>query len=232
MALGPSWRHKTRWLHRLVSRYGLGGRILNVACGEGSLLASLDTPQNELHGVDRSMPALLLARRRCPRASFVRGDITENTTGLRPGSFDVVICANALEEMGNDEAALRNMAALLRPGGHLLLVVPHGQHYWSVHDEYARNLRRYEADRLTEQASAAGLLIRLCMPWGYPFYTAYYRLALTRSGGHGELYTPRSGLKRAAASCLFWLLQLDDLWRGTQRGRILFLVAQRPEDTP
>ena len=38
--------------------------------------------------------------------------------------FDTVVCANVLEHVEDDDAALRQIFALLEPGGRVVLVVP------------------------------------------------------------------------------------------------------------
>lgn len=107
----------------LASR--LGGaepsrRILDLACGEGHLLALLDergfTP---LWGLDRSEDELAVARRRVgPAVELVHADA--RSMPLPTGGFDVVLCHMALMLIAPAEAVLDEIARILRFGGELV----------------------------------------------------------------------------------------------------------------
>src|SRR3954464_6712780 len=51
------------------------------------------------------------------------GDANE-ITKFEPASFDCVYSSHCLEHMRNPPASLRNWWSLVKPGGHLFLIVP------------------------------------------------------------------------------------------------------------
>src|SRR5260221_5531267 len=55
-------------------------------------------------------------------------DITKPHTS---GSFDLVTCISVLEHIADHQAAVRNMLALVRPGGHLVISCPFNEHRYS-----------------------------------------------------------------------------------------------------
>ncbi|GAF92163.1 unnamed protein product, partial [marine sediment metagenome] len=64
------------------------------------------------------------------------------------GQFESVVCVNVLEHIDNQEAALHNMFDILRPGGHLVLLVPRGKKLFGSLDQLVGHVRRYEPDEL------------------------------------------------------------------------------------
>jgi SAM-dependent methyltransferase len=102
-------------------------RILELACGGGGLAAWMaDRTAGEVVGVDFSDRQLAHARRwvtkgQRPNLRFVKHDIM-HLADLRLGPFDAAICLDAACYLPDRGAALRQIAACLRPGARLLLV--------------------------------------------------------------------------------------------------------------
>jgi SAM-dependent methyltransferase len=97
-----------------------GGRILDVGCGRGVLLAELADRGFEVHGVERSAAAALGAD---PRARIrIAPDLA--AAGYPPDFFDAVFVWHVLEHLREPIAAVREMHRILRPGGKLVVAVP------------------------------------------------------------------------------------------------------------
>jgi SAM-dependent methyltransferase len=76
-----------------------------------------------------------------------------------PGEWDFVLCQNVLEHIPDDGAALKAMAAALRPGGRLTVLVPaHPRLYGSLDAAYGHE-RRYDRARLRAAVERAGLQV-------------------------------------------------------------------------
>lgn len=99
-----------------------GGSVADVGCGTGDLLALLaeSCPSVRLHGYETSPGALREAAATCPRAQFSTLDITVETAG----PHDVVFCLEVLEHLPDPDTALKNLLAMILPGGSLVLSVP------------------------------------------------------------------------------------------------------------
>ena len=79
--------------------------------------------------------------------------------------YDVAVCLQVLEHVPNPGAALRESHRILRPGGHLILSVPHLSR---LHDE-PHDYYRYTNHGLTYLAKQAGFCVEKVIPYGSVF---------------------------------------------------------------
>jgi SAM-dependent methyltransferase len=130
LVAAPGWK---RWLdvqapYRWNLRRQRLGRTLDIGCGIGRNLASLDEGSV---GVDHNATSVQVARERGLTALTV----TEwETSELRvPGSFDGLLVAHVIEHMDRQTAEdmLRSYVPYLRSGGRALLICPQERGYAS-----------------------------------------------------------------------------------------------------
>ncbi len=143
----------TRVLERFEKRRDL--RILDIGFGTGAMLTFLSR-YGDVVGMDLSQEAIRFARTRCDRPMMVG-----NVLGvpLRSGSVDLVTAFDIIEHVDDDDDALRELARVCRPGGHVLLTVPAFQFLWGNQDVISHHRRRYTLGRLRAQVEAAGFRI-------------------------------------------------------------------------
>ena len=162
-----------RWL---VDRFAhaVGRRVLEIGAGFGNVTRHLvekdpRAPQRELviasdvdpvaveylKGVFRENPAVRVASYQFPLAPAALEEI-------RAQSVDTIVCCNVLEHIENDARTLTDMAAILAPGGRLVLLVPALQRLYGTLDEHLRHFRRYEKKQLEDKLTAAGFAIEDC----------------------------------------------------------------------
>lgn len=115
-----------RMLHQLF-RYRRSGKLLDVGCGEGQLL-EMTQKHFQSTGVDISPQMTHLARIRVPDAEVVTGPVAE--VGLEESSFDIATMISYLEHEWHPVDALAAVHRSLKPGGHLLIKVPHHGSLW------------------------------------------------------------------------------------------------------
>jgi SAM-dependent methyltransferase len=211
----------------LVARYARrGGSLLDVGCGSGTLLAGAArvVEFGRLCGLDLSELPLVQARRACPAASFVVGDICQAPLSER---FELITCMMTLDLVPDEARASEHVASMLTPGGHLIVVVQHLEKYRSALDE-RYGVRRHDRDSLRLQFERHGLREVESFNWGWPLFDVYYRL-LDKSGA--GVVAPRnapSPLRRLASQGVYAALRVDDLFMRFGRGRVLFGVFQKP----
>ncbi|MGB9456535.1 MAG: class I SAM-dependent methyltransferase [Bryobacteraceae bacterium] len=102
------------WLHRLPP----AAHILDVCCGTGSLAAQLTARGHRVTGLDISREMLAYARADAPAAEFFVADAASfHLPGVCDAAVSTFDSLNHLLEPAALEAAFRNIAAALRPGG-------------------------------------------------------------------------------------------------------------------
>jgi 2-polyprenyl-3-methyl-5-hydroxy-6-metoxy-1,4-benzoquinol methylase len=89
----------------------------------------------------------------------VRREALPDAPSLAGETFDLVVCDNVLEHIGDEAGALSVMVAALRPGGHLVLVVPAGPRLFGALDDAYGHWRRYGEADVRQVVGAAGLRI-------------------------------------------------------------------------
>ena len=102
----------------------LGGRILDVATGNGSFIGFLrhyGAPESTVTAVDTSPNAL-----RTVAGAFRENDVfpvqaSGETLCFPDGTFDAVAVANSIHHFGDPAAILGEMIRVLRPGGLFIL---------------------------------------------------------------------------------------------------------------
>jgi SAM-dependent methyltransferase len=181
-ALSQTWwsvRLYAEVVRRLLRRTG-GRRMLEVGCGFGFILARLED-EFETFGVDASAHAIEQCRRVAPRSRCVVADIEQGFPSSRcevelrtTGSFDLVLARYVLEHLRAPQRVMRDLAALLRPGGLFLFAVPNteslgarwkGRDWYALQDPTHCSLLAPEAWRAA--ARAAGLAIKREFSDGY-----------------------------------------------------------------
>jgi SAM-dependent methyltransferase len=100
-----------------------GGRAVDLGCGTGLHTVLLAQRFHEVLAVDVSEPMLALARQKRPRSNvrYQHRDLRDVTPG-RDGTFDCVLSAYTLHHVPNFDVALRQIRALARAGGTVILV--------------------------------------------------------------------------------------------------------------
>jgi ubiquinone/menaquinone biosynthesis C-methylase UbiE len=96
---------------------GPATRLLEAGCGTGLVLERLRSHGAELFGIDLSAGMLVLARQRGHRVAHA--SITH--LPFADGSFDVACSFKVLAHVPDIEAAIRELARVVRPGGTLVL---------------------------------------------------------------------------------------------------------------
>lgn len=136
------------------------GDVAEVGAGIGTFTERILAagPERVLVLEPEPSSASLLARRfgADPRVQVAR-EVLPEAPSLAADNFDLIVCQNVLEHIEDDAAALRAMAAALRSGGRLALLVPaHPRLYGRLDRRYGHH-RRYTRPGLAALAEGAGL---------------------------------------------------------------------------
>jgi SAM-dependent methyltransferase len=120
----PFFRQIKEESYRIIADTNPSG-VLDAGCGAGADLAGLAAcvpPECQLVGLDASATLLARAAERTgeckERCSLVRGDVTK--IPCKGGSFDACRIDRVLQHLRNPDAAVRELARVLKPGGVLV----------------------------------------------------------------------------------------------------------------
>ncbi len=152
------WYQSTRDLLReiLDSDTVRGGRFLDVGAGTGATGAWL-AERGQLVASDFMPLALELNRERHDAAGFVAADV--NRLPFVTGSFDVVLCVTVLchQSIPVPQAAVTELARVVRPGGIVCLWEPGVRRLRRAHDRVTHSARRFSRNDLRDLLAGAGL---------------------------------------------------------------------------
>ena len=141
------------FFERLFAEHGVH-RVLDVACGTGQHAIALARRGYEAVGADISQGMIARARENAAQAdgaaSFVVAGFGELAQKVE-GPFDAVTClGNSLSHLLSDEslaAALSDMAAILNPGGLLVVQTRNYDRVWARRERFMPLETRREGDR-------------------------------------------------------------------------------------
>ena len=232
------------------------GRVLEIGCGAGSLLADLHSLGFECEAVETSAHARELAGR---MLADLPVRLHADVSPAFRGSFDYLLAFEVLEHIEDDTAALREWITYLRPGGRVLVSMPAHAHRWTASDTWAGHYRRYDRRDFEALAVRCGLRVARCVNYGFPLanivepmkaYVAAREIARARAeaaASHASdadfkaSRTAESGVHRTAETRLFPLLssvpgrlgmraavRAQRWFEGTELGNGFVLEAEKP----
>jgi SAM-dependent methyltransferase len=108
---------RQRYLQYVLADLPLGSKVLDLGCGDGSLITVHLARDHQVTGVDISCTQLERAGRTIPNAQFICGDIT--SVHLPENCFDAIVAFYCLTHVPQQELPLviAHASDWLRPGG-------------------------------------------------------------------------------------------------------------------
>lgn len=226
-------------------------RLLEIGCGAGALINDLARRGHACEALESSSAARQLA-----------GQVNRNNVDVRIhgkpgadwyGAFDSVLSFEVLEHIEDDRGALRQWAAWIRQGGHLLISVPSHAHRWSPSDVWAGHFRRYEREQLIALLRETGFEPVTFECYGFPLsnivdpirgylHGRKLKAQLRNTGGALDLAsnTARSGTERGAETLVYPLqasilgelamraaFAIQNLFVNTERGTGYLVLARK-----
>jgi glycosyltransferase involved in cell wall biosynthesis/ubiquinone/menaquinone biosynthesis C-methylase UbiE len=116
----------------LIERYRgrKGGRLIEIGCGRGDLLAIASAMGYEVTGVERSEYCCAEARERlADRGEIIQGEISALADYV--GHFDVCVLSDVIEHVRNPRSFLDQIHKLLGSGGTLFIATPTLDNRWA-----------------------------------------------------------------------------------------------------
>ena len=212
-----------RWTRAIRALPFQGGRVLDLGCAFGFATRLLKRAGHVTVGVDASPAYIARARRADPTGEYALADAAH--TGLPAASFDGVLFLDVLEHLPDEDAAIAEVARVLKPGGALAISVPHRGLLWRLDslNLYAALVRATRHGLFPPEIAATGVhrhysVARLRALLGERFTI----VRVTRTGlGVAEL------VNLPLLVLLRWVIQWDTLYQIAAFG---YYAVYLPED--
>jgi len=125
-----------------------GAKVLEVGCGTGQMSNFLSIAKRTVIGADMCLNSLRLGqgfanRNRLTRVHFTQMNLFRPV--FKPATFDVVISNGVLHHTSDPYLAFQSIAALVKPGGHILIGLYH--QYGRLITDTRRIIFRLSGDR-------------------------------------------------------------------------------------
>lgn len=130
--------------------------MIEIGCGNGSVLQFLKSKGINIEGGDLFLEALQFCRKRVDVPLY---QLNALNTPFVDGQYDVVGLFDVIEHINDDEAVLREMYRICKPDGRLILTVPANKWLWSYFDVSSCHKRRYSKKELYRKLQRAGFVV-------------------------------------------------------------------------
>lgn len=157
--------HFNRWLFDTVRPY-CKGHVLEVGSGIGNISRLFLENKFRLTASDLRADYCAVLKKKFGDhpylADVVQLDLALPVAAQHGGilqQFDTVVALNVMEHIEDDKQAIDNCLQLLKPGGHLVVLVPAFQWLYNSFDEELGHYRRYSKRSLRALQEGAGLKV-------------------------------------------------------------------------
>lgn len=134
-------------LQRVYAEGVPDGTIYDLGCGVGANLALFERFAPTV-GVDSSPEAVAYCR--AHQRSRVELRDLDRLEGLPDESGSIVVLADVIEHLDDEQPCLAAARRLLKPGGALIVTVPAYMFLWSAADDVSHHRRRYTEPQLAQ----------------------------------------------------------------------------------
>lgn len=135
-----------RWMFSQLKPYIIG-KTLEIGSGIGNISKFLVEEEVDFQMSDIRDQYIKYLKTKFTVNSILKIDLVhpefEDVHGDLLGSYDLVFALNVVEHIENDLLALQNMRKLLKPGGHLFILVPAFNSLYNALDLTLQHYRRY-----------------------------------------------------------------------------------------
>jgi len=116
-------------------------KILDIGCETSTYIGECFIKNNEVTFTDLLKESIeKIKYENCKTAIF---DLTKKNK-LPKEYYDIIICADVLEHIEEEDKALKNIYKLLKKGGYLIFTSPTYSKHYGTHDKEIGHFRRYD----------------------------------------------------------------------------------------
>lgn len=153
-----------RWMFETIEPY-CKGAVLEIGSGIGNISEFFVNKNNDISVSDlrENYRTILKSKFNLPDTKVLDLDIVDLDFDTKSkhllNKFDSVFSLNVVEHIKDDDLAIKNMVKLLKPGGHLVILVPAHQALYNNFDVTLEHYKRYNKNTLTRLMENYGEVI-------------------------------------------------------------------------
>lgn len=133
-------------------------KMLEVGCGNGSVLRYLKKEGIDIEGVDVSLPGLKFCRKQA-NIPLYQLDVSITALPFISECYDIVGMFDLIEHINNDQQILEEVYRCCKKNGFLIVTVPANKYLWSYFDIIAGHKRRYSKKEIERKLYKAGFKV-------------------------------------------------------------------------
>lgn len=175
-------------LQRLYRKELSNISMIEIGCGNGSVLQYLNGKGVNIEGGDLFLEALQFCQRRVDVPLY---QLDAVNTPFADEQYDVVGLFDVVEHIDDDEAVLKEAHRICKSGGRVILTVPANRWLWSYFDTISYHKRRYSKKELCRKLQRAGFVVEKMSFYVFFLFPVFflYRLVenMRRSSDNKEL---------------------------------------------
>jgi len=203
--------YRRKSLERLVRRFVMGHRVLDVRCLTGQLAVDLALAGLEVTGLDALPEAVAEAnayarRRGVPGELVKEWDLEHLTPAVDGHRFDTALCLDTINHVKDDNVLMGQLAQVLTHGGRLVITAPAFPSLHGKRDHALGHLRRYTRGQFRALIERHGFEVELLRPWNFAALPLYALIegALRREVSEDLRHGRRGPINRVRNRLLRW----------------------------
>ncbi|HXB70748.1 MAG TPA: methyltransferase domain-containing protein [Candidatus Acidoferrales bacterium] len=150
--------------------------VLDIGCSSGYMIKALRRRLSDatVVGADFVRGPLEKLAAAVPDLPLLQFDLTR--CPLPDGSVDGIVLLNVLEHIEDDDAAMRHVYRILRPGGVAVIEVPSGPNLFDIYDRQFMHHRRYRMCEVLRRLRAHGFTVVDRSHLGFLVYPGFWAI--------------------------------------------------------
>jgi SAM-dependent methyltransferase len=138
--------HKRSVVRQLLKRFAVKGKVLDIGCGTGKILAELKENGWEVIGLDGEQEAKFWSNKRRVPVKII--NFEKDRLPFGDNTFDAVLILDVLEHLVNESVVVKEIRRVLKKNGVVLVTVPAYPWLFGYWDKILGHHRRYHLDMI------------------------------------------------------------------------------------
>ena len=187
--------------YKIATKGMKAGKVLDIGCGVGDFLHTMEKHGWECTGVEPSEEAKTIARKRIKANLYAPEEINQ----MPNASFDIITMWHVLEHVDDLKWEMEQLARLIKPNGRIVIAVPNYKSYdaeyykelWAAYD-VPRHLNHFNKKTLSNIFKTNGLNL---LKTNKLIWDAYYISFMSEQYRHHKLPLLKGAFRGLISNC-------------------------------